>query len=474
MGKRSSGNNRRESIHRRGPAAAGMLIFFSLLLAAVLGYAQIQERFPKPDFQTDYTRPDLSTPLPRAQVWEYVDIAVLIAALVLASYFAHRLRSRRKIFWLMVFSLVYFGFIRQGCVCAVGAVQNVAYALFNTGYAIPLSVIAFFVLPLVFTLFYGRTFCAAVCPLGAAQDAVILKPVRLSSTTAGLLGMLPVIYLGLAVLFAATGTGFIICRYDPFIGFFRFGASFAMVLFGAAVLLLGTVVARPYCRFLCPLGVLLDWMSLLSKKHVKITPDTCSNCRLCEESCPFGAIHKPNPSAQSPDKQTELRRLAVLLVLLPVIMFGAGWAGSRLYVPLARQHPTVALSEEILLENGGERAVMTDATRAFRASGKTADELFEEAGRIQQRFRTGGWLLGGFIGIVFVFKLIGLTILRRRPEYEIDAGACFSCGRCFSFCPYEQLRLGTITREELEEMERQGKNGSGAGGTSPMENNQNG
>ena len=33
-----------------------------------------------------------------------------------------------------------------------------------TGAAI-LSVIAFFAVPLVWTLFYGRTFCAAVCPL---------------------------------------------------------------------------------------------------------------------------------------------------------------------------------------------------------------------------------------------------------------------------------------------------------------------
>ena len=28
------------------------------------------------------------------------------------------------------------------------------------------------ILPLVFALFAGRTFCAAVCPLGAAQDIV--------------------------------------------------------------------------------------------------------------------------------------------------------------------------------------------------------------------------------------------------------------------------------------------------------------
>ena len=38
--------------------------------------------------------------------------------------------------------------------------------------AVPLAVVAFFALPLVFALFFGRTFCAAVCPLGAVQELV--------------------------------------------------------------------------------------------------------------------------------------------------------------------------------------------------------------------------------------------------------------------------------------------------------------
>jgi len=108
--------------------------------------------------------------------------------------------------------------------------------LFNPAYVIPVSVIVFFVVPLVFALFYGRTFCAAVCPLGAIQDAFILKPTSVPEWLASLLGVFPYVYLGLAVLFAATGAGFIICQYDPFIGFFRFGADFNMVIFGFSML----------------------------------------------------------------------------------------------------------------------------------------------------------------------------------------------------------------------------------------------
>ena len=425
-----------------------------LLLCPLFALSQVQERFPKPDFQSDYVRPNLFTPAPRTAALEYMDLFVLIAALVLATYFAHKQRSRRNIFLLMVFSLAYFGFYRKGCVCSVGAVQNVGYALFNPAYAIPVSVILFFILPLIFALFYGRTFCAAVCPLGAVQDAVVLKPTKVPEWLASFLSILPYIYLGLAVLLASTGAGFIICQYDPFIGFFRFGADFNMVIFGASILLLGTVVARPYCRFLCPYGVFLNWMSRLSWRHVKITPDECNNCRLCEESCPFGAIKKAVDQAPLSDKTKDVKRLAMLFVLLPVFVFGTGWVGSRLDIPLSRLHPNVSLAEEILLENSGKRAEMTDATKAFRATGKPSEELFTEARTIQNQFRRGGWIFGAFIGLILNLKLMGLFVRRRQLEYDVDKGICLSCGRCFAYCPYEQVRLGLMTPEELKELDR--------------------
>ncbi|MBN1465582.1 4Fe-4S binding protein [candidate division KSB1 bacterium] len=410
---------------------------FILIAFAVLSTAAAPEpiqRFPKPDFESGYERPIMQTPASRALTLEYLDVVVLIAALSLASYFVLKKRSRRYLFVLMLFSLIYFGFWRKGCVCSVGSVQNVVLAMFSNSYAIPLTVVAFFLLPLVFTLFFGRTFCAAVCPLGAAQDIFILKPKSLPGWLNETLSLIPYLYLGLSVLFAATGAGFLICRYDPFVGFFRFGASFDMILFGAFLLLLGTVVARPYCRFLCPYGVLLNWMSQLSRKHLSITPAECINCRLCEASCPFDAIKMPTAKSNE-KKEQNTRRLALLLVLTPLVMALSGWAGSLLHVPLSRGHFTVALAEEIRLEDTGQRTERTDETDVFRATGKSTALLYEEARQIQRQFRTGGWLLGGFLGLIFCLKMIKLAIPSEQSLYEANRGTCLSCGRCLSYCP---------------------------------------
>jgi NosR/NirI family nitrous oxide reductase transcriptional regulator len=426
-----------------------LLIFVLFFVILSNTFSQVVERFPKPDFKSGYTRPVLTTPEQRSQYLEYLDVIVLIITLSLASYFALKLRSRKYIFLLMVFSLIYFGFWREGCVCSIGSIQNVTYAIFNSGYAIPITVIAFFVFPLIFTLFFGRTFCAAVCPLGAAQDIVVLKHTNVPPWLAETLSLFPYIYLGLAILFASTGAGFIICQYDPFVGFFRFGATFNMIIFGVSILLLGTVVARPYCRFLCPYGILLSWMSRLSRKHVSITPDICTNCRLCEESCPFGAINEPNTSLAPKKNELSIRRLTVLLIISPLIIFIFGWAVSQLYIPLSKQHFTVALAEQIKLEDSGKRLEVTDETTTFRATGKPTEDLLFEAQVIQQKFKKGGWILGIFLGLLFSIKLIKLSIRKKQIEYTADNGKCLSCARCFSYCPPWQERLKELNRGSI-------------------------
>ncbi len=253
--------------------------FVTIFLLAIVATALAQQRFPPPDF-TDHQMPDTTTPPPTSPLYDWLDLVVLITALVIASYLTLKDRNRTNIFILMVFSLVYFGFWREGCVCPIGAIQNVTLALFDSSYTLPLVALAFFVLPLIFTIFFGRGFCAGVCPLGAIQDVVLVHPLQLPLWLSQALGLLAYVYLGAAVLFAATGSAFIICEYDPFVSFFRLNGSINMLVLGGSLLLIGMFVGRPYCRFLCPYGVLLRLMSRVSKWRITITPKNCIQSRL--------------------------------------------------------------------------------------------------------------------------------------------------------------------------------------------------
>ena len=142
-------------------------IALCVLIAAVSWPFFSQDRFPQPEFQTDHQLPELTVPAPRRGVYEYIDVAVLTACLACATGLALKRRSRTGIFILMLFSLFYFGFWRKGCVCPIGAIQNIVLVLFDRSYRIPLVILAFFTIPLLFTLFFMINLISDRMPEGA-------------------------------------------------------------------------------------------------------------------------------------------------------------------------------------------------------------------------------------------------------------------------------------------------------------------
>ena len=393
---------RREGV---SPFFAPLRLCVSLFLGVVLlnATAVAEPRFPPPDFESGYHLPSTATPAPRAETMQYVDATVLLGALALALWLVYRSRSRRGITALSIFSLAYFGFYRKGCVCAIGSVQNVALALCDSHYVLPLTVLVFFLAPLLVALFAGRAFCAAVCPQGAIQDLVLIKPLKVPAWLEAALGLLPYLFLGAGAIFAATGNGFLICRFDPLVPFFRFNGSLLMVTLGAAFLVVGMFVGRPYCRFLCPYGALLRMVTVAAKWRVRVTPDTCTQCALCQHSCPFGAMREPTPQKGEP-LHVARRRLAGLLLLLPVLMGFCAWGGAKL------------------------------------ASARHFTEL-------------GGWIFGAWTGLVVGAKWIALSVRRNRTDFEPDSSACFACARCFETCPGERMRRGLTPLEPVSKEE---------------------
>ncbi len=424
------------------------ILLLVVLIGTVAQIAGAQGLLSRPEIP-GHAVPTSTFPEPPAGGWDDLDVAALLLALAAASYMGLVSRWRKGLFGLAIVSLLWFGFWRDGCVCSIGAIQNVALALFDPHYAVSFTVLAFFALPLVFTLFFGRTFCAAVCPLGAVQELVALRPVKVPGWLDQTLGLLAYVYLGLAVVFAATGTAFVICEYDPFVAMFRLSGSLNMLVLGGCFLVVGFFIGRPYCRYLCPYGAILKLLSKLSKWHVRIPPEDCINCRLCEDACPYGAIRPPTVQQAPAVRVAGRRRLVGLLVLVPgLVVLGVGMGG-RLAVPLSMLHPKVQLAERVRQEELGLVDDTTDASEAFRNTGRPKQELYAQALALRERFARAGWWLGGWVGLVLGIKLLHTGIRRRRGEYLADRGNCVSCGRCFWYCPAEQVRLGLIENVEM-------------------------
>lgn len=407
-------------------------------LALLSGVAVAQNRFPKPDFESGYQYPELHYAIPNEVLWVSLDLFMLIALMGIVTWAVFRKRTRGPVFWVSVISVAYFGFYRAGCVCSIGSVQNIALALVDPGYHLPLSVLLFFILPVVFAFLFGRVFCAGVCPFGALQELVNVKNYRLSRAVTTALGIIPWLYLILALLYAVTRSRFIICQFDPFIGIFRLGGDAGLLMFGALLLVMSVFTGRPFCRFICPYGALLSLFSSVSIWKIRITRKPCINCELCHNSCPVDAILPPYANKVKESRQEGVKRVLVYFIILPLLIV-AGALLLRMAAPdLSRANKEVRLYDMVTAHEADPGEELTLELEAFYGQGRTLEELTQSYGEIQSDFRRYATIAGALIGLVLGIMLVRLSVKRTRKQYGIDSAACIACAKCFRYCPQDK------------------------------------
>ena len=409
-------------------------LFSTIMSLAAAAAVQAQNRFPKPDFESGYQYPDHEYAVPNEIVWDILDVTMLVALLVAATWAV--MKKRKPMLWISIVSVLYFGFFREGCVCSVGTIQNVALALVDGTYNMPWNVLAFFLLPVVFAFFFGRVFCAGVCPMGALQELVNVKNGRISKPVAMVLGLLPWLYLILTILYAITHSRFLVCEFDPFIGIFRLGGNVELLAFGILLLIISVFTGRPFCRFLCPYGALLSLFSAVSIKKVEITKKKCINCDLCHNSCPVDAIRPPYANTQQEERREGVKRLLGYMLLMPLLMILGALLMRMSAEGLSRAHKDVRLYDMVVAYEAQDAPETIELeVEGFYMRNGTLEELTVVKDSIVAEYRTYGTWAGALMGLVLAAALIRFSVKRRRETYEIDHAACVACGRCFEYCP---------------------------------------
>lgn len=404
-----------------------------------------QNRFPKPDFESGYEYPDLQYAVPNEVLWDVLDVTMLVALLVAATWAV--VKRRKPMIWISIVSVLYFGFLREGCVCSVGSIQNVALALVDGSYNMPWSVLAFFLLPIIFALLFGRVFCAGVCPMGALQELVNVKSGRISRPVAMVLGLLPWLYLIMTLLYALTRSRFLICQFDPFIGIFRLGGDVELLIFGVVLLIISVFTGRPFCRFLCPYGALLSIFSSLSLNKIEITKKKCVNCDLCHNSCPVDAIRPPYANSPQEERREGVKRLLGYMLFMPLLMLTGALLMRASAEGLSRAHKEVCLYD-MVVEYEAQDAPETIPleVEGFYVKGRTVEELAQSRDAVVAEYRTYATWAGALMGMVLAVALIRFSVKRRRDTYQIDQSACVACGRCFEYCPQNRKEINGIEK----------------------------
>jgi len=131
---------------------------------------------------------------------------------------------------------------------------------------------------------FGRHFCGYLCPIGAVQEAAYTIPTKkILMQQKGILSAIR----GLFLVFMIAGAflfGIALLDYFGFTDFFTLTLSTGTLVF-SILLLIAIFIYRPFCRIICPVGVILQVGAFPAIYRIRRT-DECIECRKCEKACP--------------------------------------------------------------------------------------------------------------------------------------------------------------------------------------------
>lgn len=184
-------------------------------------------------------------------------------------------------------------------VCPIGLLQNLIIS----------GTLPFYFLGMVaaYGLALGRGWCGWFCPFGTVNDLLAFRKVRFVRALSPV-KLLVLLGTGVAA-WRLADTWF--CKLCPAasleaslpylgLGIAQVNTPFLIHMGTLAGALAGMVlVARFWCRYLCPMGGLLSLFNRASFFGLRLQGDKCSGCGMCSRSCPMGI--KPHREINSAD-----------------------------------------------------------------------------------------------------------------------------------------------------------------------------
>jgi len=204
-------------------------------------------------------------------------------------------RWNQKIGWLILIVSALLGFLVFAPVAPYQFQQLVLRDVQGLGGPLIVGAVGLAIV-LILTFIFGRFFCGYLCPVGSVQEIAYHAPVpkfNLRQKTAFMLiraGFF-VVFLLMAFFLSASLLAWFGIR-DFFYLILSAGTAVFIVM-----LLISLIFYRPFCRLVCPYGVLLSlgaWRGLLRLHRT----DACIECKKCEKACPTDEAKRDDGKAE--------------------------------------------------------------------------------------------------------------------------------------------------------------------------------
>jgi NAD-dependent dihydropyrimidine dehydrogenase PreA subunit len=242
---------------------------------------------------------DTLTTAPTAPSIKITDAAVLdpLIAFVLIALIGICIRYKSFVRYRGLFMLAgvaWFGFYRGGCDCMISSFQSLVIGA--VGWKFVIVDMAWIIALAVATYFFGRVWCGWLCHLGGVQDFLFHAPklkILAGARSQKYLRITRYIIFALWIVQLLMMRKNIFCEYDPFRALFNMiFTDWLSVALLILLLVSSVLIYRPFCRAICPVGVILGWISLLPGARRMRMKKECVNCGLCSKDCAMHALSK--------------------------------------------------------------------------------------------------------------------------------------------------------------------------------------
>lgn len=225
-------------------------------------------------------------------------ILALIGWLIKYEWF----RKTRGFF--LVASIVYLGFYRGACSCMISSFQNGVLMIF--GVPVPWESLLWFLILIPATYLFGKVWCGWLCHLGALQELIGRTSKFNFLSTRKAQKTLKIIQLSVLIIWIiqllVTRTN-LYCQYDPFkVAYNLLSASWIGWALLGLLISSSLLIHRPFCRTVCPVGIILGWVSLIPGAKKLNKEQHCINCQMCSNKCAVKALINENKATTLNDQ----------------------------------------------------------------------------------------------------------------------------------------------------------------------------
>jgi polyferredoxin len=215
---------------------------------------------------------------------------------LITGFLVRRAKTRNLRGLILILSLVVLGFYMGGCPCPIMSLHHAIFAI--AGFGFHWSGMIWFLGLILVTYLVGKVWCGWVCHLGALQEFLYLPgkiKVLQSEKAQKIMRWIRIGFLVALIVQILITKSNLFKTIDPFkVAFNLHSSNMAGWILLGLLLVSSYFMYRPFCKTVCPIGLILGWVAKIPGASILAPASGCSGCNVCDTSCDINAITREN------------------------------------------------------------------------------------------------------------------------------------------------------------------------------------